>query len=542
MRAATYGPAAVALFALLTAGATAQTAAPHASSAELEVVRYELRARIEPAAHRLGGEATLRLRTPAAISTLGIDLVDAMQVEAVAVDGVATAFTHQHDLIAVPLTRGWEAGHQGDVRIRFSGSPAADGTFAFGEHAGVAVAASNGLPYSARDWWPSIDRPSAKARSALMSFTVPAGMIAVSNGTLRGRMRNADGTATYTWDEPSPIYSDVISVAVTNFAEFDLPVTLRSGARLTMTFYAFPEDLAKARAQFGVLAKMIVHHEGRFGPYPFAGEKYGVAEFPVPSFREHQTIPSLGPNFITGNDRYDRILAHELAHQWFGNSVTVANWSEIWLNEGFATYASALWLESLHGADGLAQEMRRLDVLTAPPVNGVAPSEFVGSLFIADPEHDPQLLGRTTFNKGAWTLHMLRHVVGDDAFFTSLRRYAAEYRGRTVTTADFQRVCETVSGANLAAFFRQWVYGTGRPVYRMAWTQRGAVLNVSVAQNQPGDVFTMPLDVQVVTGRGERTYRFVDDRRTQTFTTTVDGTVKSVVLDPGGFVLKTLAP
>jgi aminopeptidase N len=391
---------------------------------------------------------------------------------------------------------------------------------------------SYGLPFTAQQWFPCQDEPADKADSADIAITVPQPLVAASNGTLERTTINGDGTRTFRWEVRYPIYPDVISVAVTNYATFTLPYNSGESEAMPMAFYVYPEDLEKAQKQFAILPEMLKHHVAVFGEYPFIKEKYGVAEFAKPSFREHQTLPSFGAKLITGNHEYDWILAHELAHQWFGNCISVKGWPHIWLNEGFANYASALWKESVEGKVAYLDLMRSWDK-----------DEFIGSVFIKDPTNKDALFSETTFQKGAWVLHMLRHVMGDKAFFDALRSYVKAYAYRAASTEDFQSVCEKAYGESLDWFFKEWIYGVNRPIYEYTWqatrNESGSVVNLKINQVQTNaDTFVMPIDVVVETSLGQRRFVAWQTSKAQNFTSMVEANVEQVTLDPEGWILK----
>jgi aminopeptidase N len=222
------------------------------------------------------------------------------------------------------------------------------------------------------------------------------------------------------------------------------------------------------------------------------------------------------------------VIAHDMAHQWFGNSLTPKSWSDVWLNEGFATYAVALWREKQDGEAGYRAYMRSLDATT-----------FDGPIYIQDNTSLHALLTPTTFNKGAWVLHMLRRVMGDKAFFTALRNYVATNRDGLVDTQAWIAACEQAYGKPLNWFFKEWVHGTGRPALRLTWKQtRDDRLALAVDQTQAGQVFTMPVDVAVKTASGESVTLVWLRHRHENVDLPVKGKVVGVVVDPGGWLLK----
>ena len=246
---------------------------------------------------------------------------------------------------------------------------------------------------------------------------------------------------------------------------------------------------------------------------------------------EHQTATSFGSGLIRGDASYYWIVAHELAHQWWGDSVTLADFREIWLNEGFATYSEALWYEHLNGASGLRAYMASLD--TRP---------FCGTLY--DPVASScSLFGKTVYDKGAWVLHMLRGILGDADFFTGLRNHASDFTYSNAGTPDLRASMEAASGRALESFFTRWVYQTGEPAYRWGWraaqTPSGWVTYVRIEQTQPGAPFVMPIDLRVSTPSGSFTTRVENTASAQDFALpAVPAAPTSVTFDPDLWILK----
>jgi aminopeptidase N len=497
-----------------------------------KVKHYALDLRIDPSRKSIAGH--VRLSALAAANDVGaisLDMSDDLSVTSVTSEGNDVKFSHQSNHLNITLAHTYRVSSPFEVTIEYKGSPSGNG-FVFGQHQSVPMIYSYGLPFTAKQWFPCKDGPEDKADSADITITVPASLFAASNGKLAKETTNSDGTKTFYWQVRYPIYPDVISVAVTNYAAFTLQYQYSRSETMPMTFYVYPEDLEKAQKQFTILLDMMKHHVSAFGEYPFVKEKYGVAEFAENSFREHQTLPSFGAHLITGGHKRDWILAHELAHQWFGNSITVKNWSHVWLNEGFATYAYALWKESVGGKDEYMTVMRSWDK-----------DEFPGSLFIKNIENADELFSSTTFQKGAWVLHMLRHVMGDEAFSKSLKSYVKAYSYRSANTEDFKEVCEKEYGRSLDWFFKEWVYGVNRPAYVYKWgatpSGHGSIVKLTVTQEQTNaDTFEMPIDVVIKTDAGERKFVAWQKSKCQDFKFSVEEQAKGVEVDPDGWILK----
>jgi aminopeptidase N len=365
----------------LVVGARSAMGAPPEAQAGLRVGHYELEVSFDPAAQTVSGTSTLRLswqRSPPA--RIAIDMADSLSAHAVMLDGRAAAYVHRGAALLVTLPPSLSAGGEHALRISYDGTPNPR-YLHFHSMEGQPAIASYGLPFSAMGWWPTLDAPGLKAGGADIIITAPRGTQAISNGTLVGIDRLPDGRSRFHWRELSPIYADVVSVAIAPYEVIHTEYRSQSGARVPLSYYLYPADKARATAEFAAVPDILRVYESLFGPYPFAREKYAIVEAPFPSFREHQTAPSLGRDLILGTspvwDLHDvgNVIAHDMAHQWFGDSLTPRSWSDVWLNEAFANYAVALWHERQGGEGAYRRFMQSLD--TGP---------FPGSVYIA-PRH-----------------------------------------------------------------------------------------------------------------------------------------------------------
>jgi aminopeptidase N len=503
-----------------------------ARAASFAIQHYDLDVNIDASKKRIVGRSRLHIRVASdELHALTLNMADTLTAISVQSENKPLRFEHHDNHLNVSFERPYRADYHFVLTVDYEGGSSGQG-LVFDEHNSTPMIYTYGLPFTAQQWFPCKDEPADKADSADITITVPEPLVAASNGTLARTTINGDRTRTFRWEVRYPIYPDVISVAVTNYATFTLPYYYGNSEPMPMAFYVYPEDLEKAQKQFGILPEMIKQHVAAFGEYPFINEKYGVAEFAKPSFREHQTLPSLAARLITGNHDYDWILAHELAHQWFGNCISVKNWSHIWLNEGFANYAYALWKENIEGKAAYLKVMQSWDK-----------DEFPGSVFVKDPSNRDALFSETTFQKGAWVLHMLRHVMGDETFFRSLKSYVKTYSYRAANTEDFERVCEREYGHPLDWFFREWVYGVNRPAYEYKWqaspSGTRSIVDLTINQVQTNAVvFEMPIDVMIKTGARGKRFVAWQNSRSQNFTFAVDQPPERVELDPEGWILK----
>ena len=541
------------VFAIQTAGdgADASDAAKESNLATLagvvdsdtsgiEVDKYALKLSVDPARRQIQGIATIAMRYPdAKTQYIRFDMAAELYARSVSIDGENAQFSHDAEYLTISIPAGVRDLHESDshpllIAIEYSGTPDG-GFFSFDRLNETDSIANYGLPYSARHWFPCFDTPFLKAHEMFADITVPNNLFAVSNGSLIGVDHVNESTSTFHWHEKYPIYADVVSIAAADYKNFSLPYSDKSGRILPLDFYLFAQDIESARRDFSVVPKILSSYEDLLGPYPFPGEKYGIAEFSRNSFREHQTLPSLGRKFITGRNENWWIIAHEIAHQWFGNAVSVESWSDVWLNESFAQYSVALWQEREEGAVAYHAFMKKLWA-----------NSFAGSVYVADPRAINKMFGDTTFGKGTWALHMLRHVMGDANFLAALKTYISERRYGHATTATWQAICERYFGKPLNWFFKEWIYETGQPVYRIEWTRRSADQSagylLTLTQTQEGTIFKMPIDLSIHYRSGATRTTIWMDQRTQSFPIDTPDEVVAVEVDPDDWVLKGIAP
>jgi aminopeptidase N len=409
---------------------------------------YDLELDYAVEGNRLAGTATLRCVAEEETARIVLDLAY-LQVQKVTVDGKPPAkWAHREHRLILALRKPVRKGQELTVQVRYSGRPRPlvlrpHGDAGWEELAdGVIVA---GQPHGGPTWFPCNDRPDDKASYAI-SVTAPAGYTVVSNGTLARRIRRGSGeTWAYEQDEPMSTY-----LATVQIGRYDL-VPLDPGPAGVPITLAVPPG-ADWEPAFGRQAEMMATYAGLFGPYPFPGYTAVVTDDDLEIPLESQSLSTFGRNFLDPDWGTNRLVAHELAHQWFGNTVTLAAWRDIWLHEGFACYAEWLWSEAagLDTADEHArhhhERLRRL------------PQD----LLLADPGPEDMFDDRV-YKRGALTLHALRGRVGDEAFFDLLRQWVARHRAGSVTTADFEALAEGVTDEELGGLFDSWLRDTDLP-------------------------------------------------------------------------------
>lgn len=486
-----------------------------------DAVFYHLQLQIFPAAQEIEGRLLLEAKSKdTALSEITLDFYDNMAI--LAAGGNASSFSRGGNLVNLVLDRAYQPGETFRVLVHYRGRPqdGGFGAFTFREHAGVPIIASLSEPYYARLWWPCKDTPTDKADSVQVDLTVPAEFTAVSNGVLDS-VRTAGAWRTFFWKTRYPIAPYLVSVAVTNYAEFGETFTFADGTAMPLVHYVYPENLAAAQTQLADTRDMLAFFNKTFGDYPFKKEKYGHAQFAWGGGMEHQTISSMG-GFNDG------LVAHELAHQWWGDMITMKSWQDIWLNEGFATFSEALFVEHRDGEQAYRDYMSFMN------------RPFNTSVFVQDTTSVSSIFNRVVYYKGAWVLHMLRREIGEAAFFRLLREYAADarYRFGNATTPDFRTLAEQTSGKDLEWFFEQWVYRAGRPILRYAWEYDGASrrLVLRLTQRQEGEAYRLTIDIAARAGTDTSHFAIEHSGGCREYRLDAGAPVDEVLVDPAGWL------
>ncbi|NUR74430.1 MAG: M1 family metallopeptidase [Hamadaea sp.] len=396
------------------------------------------------------GVATLTAKATAALQQFNLDL-RGLKVAGVQVGADPATFSRDGDELVIRPKVALTSGSAFTTIIRYAGKPSEISSLTLGQTGfrrinGVEYMA--GEPESASTWFPVNDHPSDKAKYT-MSFTVPEGEEVISNGVLAGK-QSAGGWTTWKWQVGSPMAS-----YLSTFAVGDLR-TVESTHNGKPVRIAIAKTITGSQVEAAVAKtpEICDYFEQYFGAYPF--EAYGaiVVDDPELGFSlETQTRPIYPASMVDNGDR-GGVVAHELAHQWFGDSVSVKQWADIWLNEGFATYAQWMWQEHAGG----------------PTVSGQFESQYRNefSPIWRTPPAAPgasKVFSSSVYQRGGMALHALRLKVGDEKFFSILRTWAAEKRDGNGTTSEFQAVAERISGQSLQALFQDWLYDTDRPAH-----------------------------------------------------------------------------
>ena len=514
----------------------------------IDVLHYDLELSLQMGSPEISGKARIVLTAgEIAIDELALDL-SGLAVEEVWVDGVRASIRLDGGKLLVTLPGGSRNRGVITVDVLYGGVPD-DGLILRANMHGAPAAFADNWPNRARFWFPSVDRPSDKA-TATFTVHAPESWRVIANGSLTAppeatssdALGGGQGRRTWRWETSAPIPTYTMVVGAADLVVRDVglaacgsaPRSPRSDGCVEVSYWVFPEDTVSASNAFARAAQMVDFFTDKIGPYPYeklanvqSATRFGGMENASAIFYSEQSIAS-------GRD-IEGTVSHEIAHQWFGDSVTEADWHHLWLSEGFATYFGALFFETADGVERFREmiDESRQRVLGSPDVERPVVDPDEQNLF--------QLLNDNNYPKGGLVLHMLRGLLGDEAFFAGIRAYYSRFQDGVALTADFRRVMEETSGTDLDWFFQQWLFQPGYPtlVAEMSWDPGPGEALVTIRQTQKSawPAFRIPLDLEMDVAGVSHRRRIDVTERTQTFRIELDGPPTSVVLDPDGFVL-----
>jgi len=461
---------------------------------------------------------------------ISLELADNLVVDSVLRQNNHLDYTHTNRKLEIDLNTTLEEGILDSITIYYQGVPIESGgfsSFTQNYQNGVPIIWTLSQPYGSSDWWPCKNALNDKIDSVDIIISTPSKYKAASNGILINETSNENITS-YHWKHRYPIEAYLIGIAVTQYSIYSDFAELSTG-QLEILNYVFPANLASAKKETPQIIPIIQLFDSLFGAYPFHLEKYGHAQFGWNGGMEHQTM-SFMKNFS-----FD-LMAHELAHSWFGNAITCNSWKDVWLNEGFATYLSALTYEYLF----TDQKWNNWKSWT---VNHIT-NENAGSVYCPDTSDIYRIFnGRLSYYKGAYVLHMLRWLVGDENFYQSCRNYLNDNKLRYnyAKTEDLQYHFEKQCNMDLDWFFQQWIYGEGHPSYfidAQITSTNKVLLFVKQTQSHPSvEFFKMPLPIKFSNNEQDTTLIFNNTTNNQDTVFQLSFTPTEIIFDPNLWIL-----
>jgi aminopeptidase N len=537
--------ASVVLGVAILLGAAARADRPYAPSRDYDLQNVRVSLHFDIDQRKVFGDVTHTLSTlHAGVTHLDFDCAE-LTVSSARVNGKDATFDLHDDKLRVQLAQPAKSGEKFDVELKYEGKPTSGLYF---------ILPDKDDPGRAREIWtqgeaedthhyiPIYDYPNDRTTSEMI-LTVPADWLTVSNGKLLSIQDAPDGQKTWTWRQSQPISTYLISFVAGEYKEKkdswrNIPVT-----------YNVPRGMEDTiDSTFSHTQEMLDFFSDRFGvAYPWDQYAQTAVDDFVASGMENVSATTLAVRDMVhaelASERpeaADSLISHEMTHQWFGDLVTCKDWTNTWLNEGFATFGATLWEEHRYGVDAsgysywreqnswmLSRELYLIPIVTRDIDDSV---EYVGNVY----------------DKAGWVIHMLREQMGDEAFFRALKHYLEANRLQNVVTADLAKAIEESSGSNVDQFFDQWIYGAGAPRFtvRSTYDDAGKKVSLSVKQTQKVEghvgLFRVPVDVAITTASGEKIFPIEVSKADETFSLPVDGAPLMVLFDKGDKILKSV--
>jgi aminopeptidase N len=499
---------------------------------------------VDPAVYTISGKVALTFKALSSMNSVVFDFYKSttpFTISSVKINGTSVSFTHNasHELV-ISLASTLSAGNTATAEITYSGVPSkGQQAFTTSTHGGTPVLYTLSEPYGARDWWPCKQDLNDKIDSIDVYITAPSTYVSVTNGLKQSEVVNGTKKTTH-FKHNYPIPAYLVAIAVTNYVVKNTGVAGGNNSPATPTFpvvdYIYPESNTTTNAtNLSRTIPILNFFETKIGAYPYNTEKYGHAQFGWGGGMEHTTV-----SFMNSFGR--SLIAHELAHQWFGDKITCGSWKDIWLNEGLAEYMTGAVVENFDGATSFINwKTSKISSIT---------STTTGNLYL----YDSQLTdvnrifsSQITYNKGSMVVHMLRYIMGDTNFFQALRNYLNDptLAYKYAVTPQFKAHLEAVHGSSLQEFFNDWVYKEGYPTYTIS-VSNSATNQATVQINQTQSItnssyvgyvsyFEMPVPVRLTLSNGSvLDLKLNNTFNGQTFNVPLPSgtTVKSVVFDP----------
>lgn len=480
---------------------------------------------VDPTEHYIHGQIQYNFKVLANdITSIELDLHDSLTVDSITSNTQLLAFQHAQNLLTIQLSNRLNRNQVDSFTVFYQGSPPKTGSGAFETFMRDSVYPelwTLSEPYGAMEWWPCKQSLLDKIDSVDIYLSIPSAYKAATNGLIKSEEISGNRNESH-WQHRYPIATYLVGIAVTNYVEFSEYFTFHNGDSMLLINRVFPEYEVQARQQAKNTPRIMQLFSELFMPYPFKNEWYGHAQFSRGGGMEHQTMSFMG-------DLGFELVAHEMAHQWFGDYVTLNSWHDIWLNEGFATYLSGiayehLWPQLWHRF----KEVRLNSIVNKPD----------GSVYVVDTTDVNRVFnGRLTYFKGMYLLNMLRWELGDTVFYKALQSYLNDDRIKYGFTSQQILVehLELAGDTSLTEFFNDWYYGEGYPTYRYQWYQKEDSLHFiiyQIASHKSVDFYEMHVPFKIIIGNDSINVKFFHTYSGQHFSMPMTDEVIEVQFDP----------
>ncbi len=499
---------------------------PSAIHNNYDLIYHRVFWKLDPSVKAISGSVTSHFKTLTNdFSLVHFDLSAALIVDSVWYKNETTRFTHANDILTINLSNPLLQNTIDSVTVFYHGVPPESGfgSFETSSHNGIPILWTLSEPYGAKEWWPCKQTLTDKIDSIDIYVETPKQYRAASNGKLISETVTGDFKTAF-WKHRHAITTYLIAVAVTNYESYTDYAQVSENQTVEILNYVYPETKSYAETATKYTVGVMELFSSLFIPYPFANEKYGHAQFGWPGGMEHQTMSFMG-GFSSS------LITHELAHQWFGDYVTCASWQDIWVNEGFAVFCEALAQEHLNPNYFLQWKKDRMQI--------VLNQARSGSVFVEDTTNVDRIFSNPlTYQKGGLILHQLRHQIGDEAFFTGIKKLLTDAKTANgfASAMQVKTYFENAADTNLSAYFDNWYFGQGYPIYTINWIQEtnGAV-SISIKQTTThSSVPFFPMQVPILfKGRTQDSllvFHNLENNRSYNFN--LDFEVSEIVFDP----------
>lgn len=472
---------------------------PLLSQRNVDVSHYRYSIDLNDENDTIYGKAEITVRFTAPTNTVEFDLAgrrsDGKGMITSRVTGLhERGFLHEQGKLRLVLLKKANAGDTATYTIHYRGIPG-DGLIISKNKFGDRTFFADNWPNRGHNWLPCVDDPADKASvefivTAPQHYQVVANGIQVEETNLNARFKRTH------WKEDVPISTKVMVIGVADFA-----VQLSGVVNDCIPVYSwvYPQDREKGFYDYALAAEILPYFINRVGPYPYR-KLANVESKTIFGGLENANTIFYSESSVTGNRKSEATVAHEIAHQWFGNMATEKSFAHLWLSEGFATYMTVLYMENKYGVD------TALSMLKEDRQQVIAFARESNRSVVDDNPDYMELLNANSYQKGGWVLHMLRRQFGDSVFWKGIRKYYSRYAGNIAGTDDFRKIMEEASGKNLETFFRQWLYNPGQPELRIEWRYEPTSKKLLIDIQQSKGLFEFPLEIGIKDASGRVTY------------------------------------
>lgn len=469
---------------------------------------YRLEMNVDPYHENFSGKTTIHFQTLETLNQIEINAKPNLQIQTISYHNQSiTNFTREGNVLKINLPQNISTNQTDSIAISFSGNASSSTGILLEQHAGIPVWATLSEPFHASSWWVCKDDLLDKPTKVDIIVTHPASMKAGSNGKLISVQNVGSNSKKTHWQHNYAIPTYLIAIAVSNYVEYNNSVTI-NGTEIPIINYMYPESVSQWSSALDEVPSYITYLSEIWGEYPYKSEKYGHAMWNRNGGMEHSTMSFMG-KFTFG------LVTHELAHQWFGNKVTCATWSDIWINEGFSEYGEGLLLEYLMGNESFKSwKESNVTLIT---------SDNTGSVYNPEPENQNRIFNnRLTYAKGSMIVHLMRYFIdNDDMYFQALRNILDEFAWDFATTENIKTSLENSTGLNWNKFFADWIYGEGHPNISVHVNKSANAYRVEIQQtpsHSSVSYFETPFEIEFVSAQGQKiTKRFFLNANQNTF-------------------------